>query len=246
MSATLFVSDLHLCPTRPAIARLFLDFLAHQARQADALYILGDLFEYWAGDDTLDDSAEPFNLSICTALKQLADSGTRIFFIAGNRDFLIGPEFSTASGVILLSESQRIDIAGTPTLLLHGDTLCTDDLAYQEFRATVRTEAWRKTFLALSLAERKTRIEALRVQSEQVKRSNSAAIMDVNAGTVAAVLRSHCYPRMIHGHTHRPALHTHTIDGHICERWVLGDWYDSGSYLHCDAGGCRALPLTRP
>jgi len=246
MSATLFISDLHLCPTRPAIARLFLDFLAHQARQADALYILGDLFEYWAGDDTLDDSTEPFNLSICAALKQLADSGTQVFFIAGNRDFLIGSDFSAASGATLLSEPQLIDIVGTPTLLLHGDTLCTDDLVYQEFRATVRTEAWRKTFLALPLTERKARIETLRQQSEQEKRGNSAAVMDTNAKAVVAALRKHGYPRIIHGHTHRPALHTHAIDGHVCERWVLGDWYDSGSYLHCDASGCSALPLPPP
>lgn len=244
MSVALFISDLHLCSTRPKIARLFLDFLARQARQADSLYILGDLFDYWAGDDALDDPAEPFNLSICAALKQLADSGTRVFFIAGNRDFLAKSGFAGASGAILLAEPQLVDIAGTPTLLLHGDTLCTDDLAYQEFRATVRTDAWRKAFLAQPLAERKTRIEALRLQSEDEKRSKPAASMDVNAEAVAAALRSHGYPRIIHGHTHRPARHTHAIDGHFCERWVLGDWYESGSYLRCDASGCGALPLS--
>lgn len=244
MSVALFISDLHLCPTRPAITRLFLDFLARQARQADSLYILGDLFDYWAGDDALDDPAEPFNLAICTALKQLADSGTRVFFIAGNRDFLAGAGFAGATGAILLAEPQLVDIAGTKTLLLHGDTLCTDDLAYQEFRATVRTAAWRKAFLAQPLAERKTRIEALRQQSEQEKLSKPAASMDANVEAVAAALRNHGYPRIIHGHTHRPARHAHAIDGHLCERWVLGDWYDSGSYLLCDASGCRALPLT--
>lgn len=246
MSAALFISDLHLCPTRPTIARLFLDFLARQARQADALYILGDLFDYWAGDDALDDPAEPLNLAICAVLKQLADSGTRVYFIAGNRDFLAGPGFADASGAILLAEPQLVNIAGAPTLLLHGDTLCSDDLAYQDFRATVRTDAWSKAFLALPLAERKTRIAALRQQSEHDKQSKPAAIMDANAEAVAAALRSHGYPRIIHGHTHRPALHTHAIDGHLCERWVLGDWYEGGSYLLCDASGCRAMSLSLP
>lgn len=246
MSVALFISDLHLCPTRPRIARLFLDFLADQARQADALYILGDLFDYWIGDDALDDPAEPFNAAICAALKQLSAGGTRLFFIAGNRDFLAGPGFAAASGVSLLAEPQLVDIAGTPTLLLHGDTLCTDDLAYQEFRATVRTDAWRKAFLAQPLAAREARIEALRQQSEDEKKIKPAAIMDVNAETVAAVLRRHGYPRIIHGHTHRPARHAHAIDGHVCERWVLGDWYDSGSYLLCDERGCRALTLAPP
>lgn len=243
MSVALFISDLHLCPTRPQIVRLFLDFLADQARQADALYILGDLFDYWVGDDALDDPAEPCNAAICAALKQLSDSGTRLFFIAGNRDFLAGSGFAAASCASLLDEPQLVDIAGTPTLLLHGDTLCTDDLAYQEFRAKVHTDAWRKAFLAQPLAARRTRIEALRRESEHEKKIKPAAIMDVNAEAVAAVLRSHGYPRIIHGHTHRPARHTHGLDGHVCERWVLGDWYDSGSYLQCDERGCRALTL---
>lgn len=243
-SSALFISDLHLCPTRPRIARLFLDFLSDQARRVEALYILGDLFDYWVGDDTLDDPAEPFNAAICAALKQLSDSGTRLFFIAGNRDFLAGPGFASASGASLLAEPQLVDIAGTPTLLLHGDTLCTDDLAYQEFRATVRTDAWRKAFLAQPLTARKNRIEALRRESEHEKQGKSAAIMDVNAEAVAAALRSHGYPRIIHGHTHRPAQHAHELDGHVCARWVLGDWYDSGSYLQCDESGCRALALS--
>jgi len=242
-SSAIFISDLHLCPSRPSIARLFLDFLARQARQAEALYILGDLFDYWAGDDALDDPAEPFNATICAALKQLADSGTRVLFMAGNRDFLAGPGYAGASGAILLPEPQLASIAGAPTLLLHGDTLCTDDHAYQEFRAKVRTDAWRQAFLAQPLAERKARIEALRQQSEQEKSLKSATSMDVNAEAVAAALRSHGYPRIIHGHIHLPALHTHAIDGHLCQRWVLGDWYNGGSYLLCDASGCRAQAL---
>ncbi|MBI5921504.1 MAG: UDP-2,3-diacylglucosamine diphosphatase [Betaproteobacteria bacterium] len=240
MSATLFVSDLHLSATRPAISRLFQDFLAHQARQADQLYILGDLFEYWAGDDDLSD---PFNASICAALRQLAESGTQIFFMPGNRDFLTDADFARASGLSVLTEPQVVDIAGFSTLLLHGDTLCTDDAAYQEFRNKVRSSAWQENFLAQPLAERKAQIEALRRQSNQEKQFKSAAIMDVNPAAVAAVLRSHGYPRLIHGHTHRPARHRHQVDGHTCERWVLGDWYDSGNYLHCDETGCRYLTL---
>lgn len=243
MSVALFISDLHLSPQRPAIVRLFEDFLEHQARQADALYILGDLFEYWAGDDSLDD---PFNAAICAAMKDLADRGTRLWLIAGNRDFLAAGDFVRASGAALLVDPTLTDIAGTPTLLMHGDTLCSDDSEYQDFRRTVRSAAWRDGFLALPLAERKTQIEALRRISEGEKQIKSAAIMDVNTATVAAVLRSHAYPRLIHGHTHRPAHHTHAIDGRLCERWVLGDWYADGSYLACDERGCRAVTLPAP
>jgi len=240
MSATLFVSDVHLSATRPAISRLFQDFLARQARQAATLYILGDLFEYWAGDD---DATDAFNAAICSALKQLAASGKRVCFLPGNRDFLVGSGFAQASGVELLYEPQIVDINGSSTLLLHGDTLCTDDAAYQEFRSKVRGSAWREDFLAQPLTERKTQIEALRRQSDREKQLKSVAIMDVNSAAVAAALRSHGYPRLIHGHTHRPAFHRHEVDGRTCERWVLGDWYDSGNYLRCDESGCRYLNL---
>ncbi len=232
---SLFVSDLHLCPTRPAIAGLFLDFLANEARRADDLYILGDLFEYWAGDDDL---ADPFSARICAALRTCAET-VPIRFIAGNRDFLIGRDFARASGVMLLEEPHLADLAGTPTLLMHGDTLCSDDTAYQNFRALVRTPAWRDDFLAKPLAERKAQIETLRQRSELEKQIKSAAIMDVNADTVAATLRKHGYPRLIHGHTHRQGSHMHRVDGHACARWVLGDWHDHGNYLACDADGCR-------
>ncbi|MFA6311998.1 MAG: UDP-2,3-diacylglucosamine diphosphatase [Sterolibacterium sp.] len=243
MPVALFISDLHLCPTRPAIVELFEDFLDRQARQADALYILGDLFEYWAGDDSLGDA---FNAKICAALKQLADHGTRLWFIPGNRDFLANSGFALASGAGMLADPTLTDIAGSATLLMHGDTLCSDDAAYQNYRRTVRSAAWRSRFLAQPLAERKAQIEALRRQSEDEKQIKSAAIMDVNAATVAMVLRDHGYPRLIHGHTHRPAHHSHAVDGRGCERWVLADWYDGGSYLACDATGCRAVTLPAP
>ncbi len=238
MPAALFVSDLHLCPTRPTVVRLFTDFLAGPAAAADAVYILGDLFEYWAGDDDLSDS---FNASIAAALKNLAGRGTRLFLIRGNRDFLLGPDFARASGVNLLEEPHLADICGTPTLLLHGDTLCSDDIDYQRFRHEVRSRGWRDDFLAQPLIERRAQIEALRRRSEAEKQLKSAAIMDVNDAAVAELLRAHGYPRLIHGHTHRLARHELSVDGHRCERWVLGDWYAGGSFLACDGQGCRTL-----
>ncbi len=239
MAAALFVSDLHLCPTRPAATELFFDLLATIPGQAEALYILGDLFEYWAGDDDLDD---PFNASIADALNKLSARGVKTYFLAGNRDFLIGPEFSRASAVELLAEPHLGDIGGRPTLILHGDSLCTNDLAYQEFCREVRSTAWRSSFLARPLAQRHNEIEALRVRSEEQKRLKPAAIMDVAADAVSALLRHYDYPRLIHGHTHRPGMQEHLVDGHRCERWVLGDWYGGASYLRCDESGCHALP----
>lgn len=234
----LFISDLHLCPTRPAVSRLFFSFLAGPAREAKTLYILGDLFEYWAGDDDLGD---PFNAEICASLRGLADAKTSVCFMAGNRDFLVGDAFARAAGMTLLAEPSLIDIGGTPTLLMHGDTLCTEDEAYQRFRAQVRSAEWQRTFLALPLAERKAQIEALRRESEAQKRIKPTEIMDVNAATVARALREHGCTQLIHGHTHRPGHHTFEMDGRGCERWVLPDWYETGGYLACGETGCRAI-----
>ena len=238
--AVLFVSDLHLCPSRPTIHRLFLDFLSGPARGAEALYILGDLFEYWAGDDDLPD---PFNASIATALAACVTSGVKMFFMRGNRDFLVGERFAGAAGVTLLADPTLIDLRGQPTLLTHGDDLCTDDTAYQDFRRKVRAPAWIDDFLAQPLRERKREIARLRALSETEKKKKPAAIMDVNAGAVADLLRRHGYPRLIHGHTHRPAQHEHLVDGRRCERWVLADWYEHGSYLRADSSGLVALAL---
>jgi len=238
MPFTLFVSDLHLCPTRPAINRIFFDFLRVPAAQAEALYILGDLFEYWAGDD--DD--DPFNASVLTALRGLAASGVGLYLMHGNRDFLIGSRFSAACRARLLPDPTRVNLYGMPTLLMHGDTLCTDDLEYQTFRLQVRDPEFQREFLAQPLAERKQRIETMRAKSEATKKIKPEAIMDVTAA-VEAQLRSYGYPRLIHGHTHRPAMHQHNVDGRCCERWVLADWYAGGSYLHCDAQGCRVVKL---
>ena len=238
--ATFFISDLHLSPTRPESKRLFSAFLAGPARNAKALYILGDLFEYWAGDD---DIGDPFNAEVCAALRGLSQSAAPVFFMAGNRDFLVGDAFALAAGATLLADPTVVDIEGTRTLLMHGDTLCTDDRAYQRFRAEVRSNRWQREFLALPLAQRKARIEALRRESEKQKGLKPMDIMDVNPHAVAQVLHEHDCTRLIHGHTHRPARHTLEIDGRPCARWVLPDWYEDGGYLLCEQTDWQLLRL---
>ena len=222
------------------INRCFFGFLEREARSADALYILGDLFEYWAGDDDLDD---PLNAAVAAALARLRGGGVPVFLMHGNRDFVIGEAFARASGVKLLPDPVLLNMHGQPVLLMHGDTLCTLDHEYQSFRREARSDTWIRNLLAKPLSERKAAIEALRRQSEQEKRSKAAEIMDVAPAEVEAALRRHGYPRLIHGHTHRPARHVHMVDGHTCERWVLADWYQAGSYLACDESGCRAVRL---
>lgn len=230
----LFISDLHLSPDEPATVARFLAFLDGPARTAAGLTILGDLFEYWAGDDDL---ADPFNQHIVTALRALADSGVPVSFMAGNRDFLIGADFAAATGLALLPDPCVREIAGTRTLLTHGDTLCTDDDEYQQFRRHVRDPAWQDAFLARPLVERKAEITALRQRSEQEKSIKPLALMDVNSAAVASALHTHDVQALIHGHTHRQALHTQEVDGHACQRWVLGDWgAERGTALACKPG----------
>src|SRR3989344_3219548 len=232
---TLFISDLHLCTSRPAITELFIGFLQTTAVKAQALYILGDLFEYWAGDDDLND---PHHSGIIAALKTLASSGTGIFFMHGNRDFLLGASFAEAAGITLLSDPTILKLYGKRVLLSHVYALCTGDTAYQEFRSQVRAPAWHQTFLDQPLAARKAQIESLRLRSEQEKSHKSMRIMDVNAEAVRELMRAYGYPELlIHGHTHRPALHSLEFDGHVCQRWVLGDWYEQGSCLQLDDSG---------
>ncbi len=237
---TIFVSDLHLSPRRPETAELFVRFLAGPARDAGRLYILGDLFDAWAGDDDLGDA---FNSRICAALADLAGAGTQVFFMAGNRDFLAGAQLGVSSRLTFVDDPTVVDIGGTPTLLMHGDTLCTDDAEYQAVRALVRDPAWQREFLALPLAERKVKIEEFRARSETAKSGKPYALMDTNADAVADAFRRHGVTRMIHGHTHRQARHEHLVDGRACERWVLGDWQASGNALAVDANGCRWLTL---
>jgi len=223
-------ADLHLSVATPGLTALFLRLLAGLRNSAaeqtapPALYLLGDIFEYWAGDDDLDD---PFNRSIVQALRQTTAAGIEIGFLPGNRDFLIGEGFASASGVRLLPDPFILSLPSWQFALTHGDTFCTDDLDYQRFRATVRDPEWQARFLAQPLAARKQQIEAIRRQSEMNKQDKSnanASLMDVNRNTVKDFLHDHGYPTLIHGHTHRPMTHEHIVDGIHCERWVLADW----------------------
>ena len=231
----LFISDLHLTADEPTNVAAFLDFLQGKAREATSLFILGDLFEYWAGDDDL---ATPFNARIAAAIRAVADAGTAVFFMSGNRDLLAGPTFADAIGAHLLEDPTRIrfgdDADAPPLLLTHGDALCTDDLAYQAFRRQVRDPAWQAGFLAQPLAARKAFIASLRQQSEAAKAEKAIEIMDVNVDAVAALLRKHGYPTLIHGHTHRPACHRLEVDHHTCTRHVLSDWRGQASWLRYD------------
>ncbi|HET9112873.1 MAG TPA: UDP-2,3-diacylglucosamine diphosphatase [Burkholderiales bacterium] len=239
---SLMVADLHLCDSRPDTTRLFIDFLEQTAPHADALYILGDLFEYWLGDDTLD---APLHRRIAAALSRLAGTGTVVYFMHGNRDFLIAGQFARSCRGQLLDDPTLADLYGTSTLLMHGDTLCTDDVEYLKFREQVRNPGWQEQFLAQSLQTRIELAEQARHRSESAKQEKAAAIMDVNGDTVAATLRRYDYPRLVHGHTHRPGRHVITLDQHACERWVLPDWYNGGGYLQCDARGCELFDLSR-
>jgi UDP-2,3-diacylglucosamine hydrolase len=238
---TLFISDLHLSPDHPQSTALFLRFAADIAPKAEAMYILGDLFEYWAGDDDLND---PFHQRITGALRGLDAHGTRLYIMHGNRDFLMDRELGSACNATLLADPTLLDLYGTPTLLTHGDALCTDDTEYQHFRGLVRNNDWQSRFLSQPLAQRKAQIEQMRMQSETQKSGKRMELMDVNDDAVDELLRQHHYPRLIHGHTHRPAKHLHHPDGHTCERWVLGDW-DSGkaAVLRCDAQGLAWVNL---
>ncbi|MDD5389894.1 MAG: UDP-2,3-diacylglucosamine diphosphatase [Gallionellaceae bacterium] len=237
-SATLFLSDLHLTPERPGAALSFRRFLDQKAIHAEALYLLGDLFEAWVGDDDL---ILPFHAEIASDLKRVSQSGVSIYFLPGNRDFLVGPDLARAAGLTLLEDPTRIDLYGTATLLAHGDAWCTDDAQYQALRAQIREPAWRADFLDKPLAERHAIAAALRERSELAKAGKRPEIMDVNPLAIAEAFRRHAVSRIIHGHTHRPARHSHHVDGKPCERWVLPDWYDLvGGYLVCDATGCRA------
>ena len=200
---SVFVSDLHLAPERPQINQVFFAFTRDAAPQADALYILGDLFEYWVGDDDLGD---PFNAAIADALRDLSGNGTALYF-------------------------------------MHGDTLCTGDVEYQKFRVYAHDPENQRKFLAQPLPARRQQMLGMRTQSERSKQSKPADIMDVAPAAVEQALRRHGHPRLIHGHTHRPARHLHVVDGHHCERWVLNDWYERGGYLRCDAAGCAAVSL---
>ena len=232
---TLFVADLHLDPERPAITELFGRFIDEEATGADALYILGDLFEAWVGDDD-PSAAGDF---VAGKLHALAASGVPVHFIHGNRDFLLGADYAARSGMTLLDEPLVIDLYGTPTVILHGDLLCTDDLAYQQFRAQTRDPRWQAQFLGQPLQARLAFAAQARAASkvrygELVNAGTAEVVGDVAKASVDALFATSGVQRMIHGHTHRPAIHD---EGHGNTRIVLGDWYQQGSVLRVTADG---------
>ncbi len=235
MPGTLFVSDLHLDVSRPQITRLFLDVLDTLGRNAHAVYILGDLFELWHGDD--DDS--PVGHVIMDGLGACVASGTPVYLLQGNRDFLIGEQFATRTGCRLLDDPARIDLYGSPVLLMHGDILCTDDVDYQAFRSGVRDYRWQQAFLRQPLQARRDIAQALRGKSRASAREKPESIRDVNPDTVVRFMIGHGVQQLIHGHTHRPGIHEFEIAGSPARRMVLGDWYRQGSLLECTPHGCR-------
>ena len=246
---TLFVSDLHLDPERPVITELFGRFLDGEARDADALYILGDLFEAWVGDD---DPSEAGTF-VAARLKALADAGVPVCFIRGNRDFLLGDAYAKRAGMTILPDPAVILLQGEPTLILHGDLLCSDDTAYQQFRTQTRDPRWQAQFLAQPLAARLAFAAQARAASHQRQqamktddRAQFETITDVAADAVHETLARYGVDTLIHGHTHRPAIHALDIDGRPCRRIVLGDWYTQGSVLRVQPDGATelsALPL---
>jgi UDP-2,3-diacylglucosamine hydrolase len=238
---TLFISDLHLDPARPDITDQALAWLDEDARDAEAVYILGDLFESWVGDD----DPEPEKQRIVAALKRLGNSGVPCYFMHGNRDFMVGEGFAAASGCTLLADPTIIELHGTRVALMHGDTLCTDDHEYQAFRRVARNPDWQRAMLARPLAERLAIAQQLRKASAAAMAGKSEEIMDVNQDAVIAAMRAHGVHTLLHGHTHRPAVHRFELDGEDATRIVLGDWYTQGSVLAWDANGFVLHTLPR-
>lgn len=238
---TLFVSDLHLDAAAPGIARQFHEFLADQARSADALYILGDLFEAWLGDDDPDPAAR----ATVHALRSLVDSGVPVFVMHGNRDFLIGERFCRESGATLLGDGTVVELYGERALLMHGDALCTDDLGYQRLRRIVRNPLLRGTLRLMTLNQRRALAARLRAGSREHIGMTAPEIMDVNAAAVTQAFRAAGVRTLIHGHTHRPAVHPLEIDGAPARRVVLGDWYTQGSVLEVSPHGFELRTLPR-
>lgn len=234
---TLFISDLHLDENQPEMADLFFNFLKNKAIKSDALYILGDFFEAWIGDDDL----SPFNLKIIEALNSATQQGLPIYFAHGNRDFLIGKRFLKATGCQLLPDEYVVNLYGTPILLMHGDTLCTLDVKYLKFRKKSRTWLYKKLASWKSLASRRELAARMRAASKQHLRNTSEYIMDVTQEEVERLMRKHQVQHLIHGHTHREAVHHFELDGQGATRTVLGAWHDRGSVLVCDQNGAREL-----
>jgi UDP-2,3-diacylglucosamine hydrolase len=230
---SLFISDLHLAPERPEIIGLFQKFVDDIAMQFDVLYILGDFLEYWIGDDDKSAGLQP----VFSALDRLHRSGTRVRFMHGNRDFLVGKKLATRHHFEIIKDPHIANMDHQPVLLMHGDLLCTDDIAYQNFRAKVRNRFYQRLFLLLPLSLRERVARSLRDTSEKATSDKSAEILDVNQHAVEDIMRKLKIKTLIHGHTHRPGIHEFELDGHKVKRIVLGDWYQHGSYLRTDVHG---------
>ena len=238
---TLFISDLHLQASQPEIGKQFLSFLGGEAREAEALYILGDLFEAWLGDD----DPNPYYGEMKSALRGLVDAGVPVKFMHGNRDFMIGETFANETGVSILADPSVVNLYGEDVLLCHGDALCTDDVHYQQVRAMTRDPQWQAMMGAKSIEERIA--FAIQARKESIARGESMSdeIMDVNHDAVVATLREHGVSTMLHGHTHRPAVHELDMGDHTATRIVLGDWYDQGSVVRWDKNGPRLETMPR-
>ncbi|WP_042142290.1 MULTISPECIES: UDP-2,3-diacylglucosamine diphosphatase [unclassified Pseudoalteromonas] len=228
MNKTLFISDLHLTESRPDISKAFFDFLDNQVTsELDALYILGDFFEVWVGDDYQTD----LTLKIAQELNAITNKGIPVYFIHGNRDFLVSKKYAELSGISILNERTVIDLYGTPTLILHGDEMCTQDIEYQKFRKKSRGWWWPKLMLAMPLFYRQSVAKKARERSKASQMDKAPEVLDVTHDAVIDTFKKFQTHLMIHGHTHRPKVHEHDIDGTPAKRIVLGDWYTQGSYL---------------
>ena len=238
MTTSLFISDLHLDPARPQGIQLFDDFIRQKAQAADQLFILGDLFEYWRGDDA---SSHCGYQSIAESLATLSSHNTKVYLMHGNRDFLMAKDFTSSFAGWLLTDPSKITLGENEVLLMHGDSLCTDDVAHQQFREQSRNPEWQKAILAKSILEREELARQLRMQSMQGNTEKPEAIMDVNQSAVETMMRKHHVQLLIHGHTHRMAIHELEVNGSKAHRIVLGDWYKKGNYLIHDEKGFRLI-----
>ena len=238
---TLFISDLHLQAERPEIGEQFLTFLGGDARQADALYILGDLFEVWLGDD----DPNPYYTRMKSALREVVDAGVSTFFMHGNRDFLVGETFARETGVSILSDPVLVNLHGASVLLSHGDVFCTDDIQYQQLRAMTRDPQWQADFREKSIEDRTAIAVEVRQQSLEYGKNLDEEIADVNNDAIVEVLRKYDAEILLHGHTHRPAVHKLDLGERIATRIVLGDWFEQGSVVRWDVDGPRLQSLPR-
>jgi len=235
----LLISDLHLEEKRPDITRAFLHFLATRARQAEALYILGDFFEVWIGDDAM----TPFQQSIADALRALSERGTRIYLMHGNRDFMLGKGFCRAAGCTLLGDPSVVELGGERVLLMHGDSLCTRDEGYMRLRRLLRNPLSLFILRHLPLSTRRKLARKLRNESRAQTRMKASDIIDVTPELIPRVLAEHGVRTLIHGHTHRPATHELEVDGRPAQRIVLGDWDQQGWALQVDESGFQQAPF---